>query len=91
VHSFEIGGFDFIDVDQLSLRPESDFKKLVIYRVNAKVDLFPWIRVYLELYVIYRDSSVRIYSSIHSETEDIFNRLEGGPNLEFSKKRLFFL
>jgi len=41
--------------------------------------------------MIYRDSSVRIYGSIHSEAEDIFNRLEGGSDLEFSKERLLLL
>jgi hypothetical protein len=38
--------------------------------------------VYFELHMIDGDSSVRIYGSIHSKTEDIFNRLEGGPDLE---------
>jgi hypothetical protein len=47
--------------------------------------------VYFELQMVYRNSSVRIYGSIHSETEDIFSRLEGGRDLEFSKERLFLL
>ena len=47
--------------------------------------------MYFELHMIYRNSSVRIYGSIHSKTEDIFNRLEGGPDLEFSEERPFLL
>lgn len=46
--------------------------------------------MYFELQMVDRNSSVRIYDSIRSETKDIFCRLEGGPDLEFSKKRLFF-
>jgi len=41
--------------------------------------------------MIYRDSSVRIYGSIHSKAEDIFDRLERGRDLEFSKERPFLL
>ena len=47
--------------------------------------------MYFELQMVYRNSSVRIYGSIHSETEDIFSRLEGGWDLEFSKERLLLL
>jgi len=47
--------------------------------------------VYFELHMIDRDFSVRVYGSIHSETEDVFNGLEGGRDLELSEKRLFLL
>ena len=64
---------------------------MVVKRVNTKVDLFPWISMYFKLHVVDRDSSVRIDGSIHSETEDIFSRLERGLDLEFSKERSVFL
>ena len=41
-----------------------------------------------ELEVMDRDLSIRVYSSIHSETEDILGGLEGGSDFEFSKERL---
>ena len=91
MHPFEIRVFDSVNVDQLSFAPESDFKKLVIERIGAKVNLFPWISVEFELHMIYRNSSVRVYGSIRSKAEDIFGRLEGGRDFEFSEERLFLL
>ena len=44
-----------------------------------------------ELEVVNRDSSIRINGSIHSKTEDIFSRLIGGLDFEFSEERLFML
>ena len=34
VHTFEVGDFDFLDIDQLPLTPESDFGYFVIEGVN---------------------------------------------------------
>jgi len=57
--------------------------------VDTKIDLFSWISVDFELETVNRDFSVGVYNSIHSETEDIFHRLEGGSDFEFPKERLF--
>ena len=45
----------------------------------------------LELEGINGNSSVRINGSIHSETENIFHRLERGSDFEFSKERPFLI
>ena len=91
MHSFEVGVFDSLDIDQFSFAPESDFRDLVIERMNAEVDLFCWISVDFELKRVDRDFSVRVYGSIHSEAEDIFCRLERGRDFKFSEERPFFL
>jgi hypothetical protein len=49
VHTFQVGDFDFLDVDQLSLAPESDFRDLIVEGVNTQIDLFSWIGVDFEL------------------------------------------
>jgi hypothetical protein len=45
--------------------------------------------VNLNLEVVNRDSSIRVNGSIHSETEDIFSRLERWLNFKFSEEGLF--
>jgi hypothetical protein len=42
----------------------------------------------LELEVVDRDSSIRVTGSVHSEAEDIFDRLIRGFDCEFSEERL---
>ena len=49
MHTFEVGSFDFLDIDQLSLTPESDFRDMRIEGVNAELNLFCWISVEFEL------------------------------------------
>jgi hypothetical protein len=49
VHTFEVRGFDSLDIDQLPLAPESDFRDFIIEGVNAQIDLFMGISVDLEL------------------------------------------
>jgi hypothetical protein len=34
VHSLEIGVFDFLDIDQFFLAPESDFRDFIVEGVN---------------------------------------------------------
>ena len=46
--------------------------------------------VELQLEVVDRDSSVRINGSIHSEAEDILDRLIRGFDRKFSEERLIF-
>jgi hypothetical protein len=43
----------------------------------------------LDLEVVNRDSSIRVNGSIHSETEDIFGRLERWSDFKFSEEGLF--
>jgi hypothetical protein len=71
VHLWELRSFDFLDINQLSLAPESDFGDLVIEGVKTEIDLFSWVRMDFELQIVNRDPSVRVYGSIHSDTEDI--------------------
>ncbi len=89
MHLWELRSFDFIDIDQLPLAPESNFGDLVIEGVKTEIDLFSWVRMDFELQVVNRDPSVRVYGSIHSETEDIFSGLKGRFDCKFSKERLF--
>jgi hypothetical protein len=91
VHLWELRSFDFMNIDQLSLAPESNFGDLVIEGVKTEMDLFSWVGMDFELEVVNRDPSVRVYGSIHSETEDIFRGLKGGWDCKFSKERLFLL
>jgi len=72
VHIFELGSFDFKDIDQSTLTPASDFGDVVIEGMNTQVDLIARISVDLELEMANRNFSVRIDSSIDSEAEDIF-------------------
>ena len=78
-----------MNIDQLSLAPESNFGDLVIEGVKTEMDLFSWVRMDFELQMVNRDPSVRVYGSIHSETEDIFDRLERRSDIKFSKERTF--
>jgi len=41
-----------------------------------------------QLKVVDRDSSIRVDGSVHSEAEDIFNRLIRGFDCELSEERL---
>jgi hypothetical protein len=91
VHTFEIGAFDLLDIDQLPLAPESDLRDLIIEGVNPEIDLFCWISVEFELQRADRDVPIRVYDSIHSEAEDIFRGLERGRDFELSKERLSLL
>ncbi len=72
MHLCVLRSFDFINIDQLPLAPESNFGDLVIEGVKTEVDLFSWIRMDFELWIANRDPSVSVYGSIHSETDDIF-------------------
>jgi hypothetical protein len=72
VHIFELCSFDFKDIDQSTLAPASDFGDIAIEGMNTQVDLIARISVDLELEMANRNFSVRIGSSIRSETEDIF-------------------
>ena len=87
VHTLEVRSFDFMDIDQLTFAPESGFRNFIIEGVNTQVDLFSWVSVDFELERANRDLSIRVYGSIHSETEDIFHGLERRSNFEFSKER----
>ncbi len=49
VHCWEVRSFDFMDIDQLSLAPESNFSDLVIEGVKTEVDLFSRVRMDFEL------------------------------------------
>jgi hypothetical protein len=89
VHIFELCSFDFKDIDQSTLAPASDFRDIAIEGMNTQVDLIARISVDLELEMANRNFSVRIGSSIRSETEDIFRWLEGRSDCKFSKERLF--
>jgi hypothetical protein len=64
---------------------------LVVEGVNTEVDLFSWVGVDFELLIINRDPPVRVYGSIHSEAEDIFDRLERRSDFKFTKERTFLL
>ena len=72
MHIFEFGSFDFVDIVQPALAPASDFGDIAIEGMNTQVDLIARISVDLELEMAKRNFSVRIGSSIRSETEDIF-------------------
>jgi hypothetical protein len=72
VHIFELGSFDFEDIGQPALAPASDFGDFMIEGMNTQVDLIARISVDSELKMANRNFSVRIDSSIDSETEDIF-------------------
>jgi hypothetical protein len=72
VHIFKFGSFDFVDIGQPALAPASDFGDFVIEGMNTQVDLIARISVEFELEMANRNFSVRIDSSVHSETEDIF-------------------
>ena len=61
-----------MSINQLPLAPESNFGDLVIEGVQTEIDLFSWVGMDFELQMVNRDPSVRVYGSIHSETEDIF-------------------
>jgi len=49
VDTFQVGIFDFMDIDQLPLAPESDFRNFIIEGVNTQIDLFSWVSVDFEL------------------------------------------
>ena len=80
-----------MDIDQLSLAPESDLRNLVIEGMNSEVDLLGWISVDFELQRIDRNVSIRVYGSIHPEGKDIFCGLEGGRDVELPEERPSFL
>ncbi len=70
--TLEFGGFDFLGIDQLTLAPESDFGYFTIEGVDTEINLFMGIGVNFELQRTYGDLSIRVYGSVHSETEDVF-------------------
>jgi len=49
MHTLEVRSFDFMDIDQLPLAPESDLMELVVEGVNAEIHLLIGIRVEFEL------------------------------------------
>jgi hypothetical protein len=49
VHTFEIGSFDFMYINQLSLTPETDLIELMVDGVNAEIDLLKGVGVEFEL------------------------------------------
>lgn len=61
-----------MDIGQPTLAPGSDFGDFVIEGMNTQVDLIARISVEFELEMANLNFSVRIDSSIHSETDDIF-------------------
>ncbi len=73
MHLWEVRRFDFMNINQFSLAPESNFGDLFIEGVKTEIDLFSWVRMDFELQVVNRDPSVGVYGSIHSETEDILS------------------
>ena len=89
MHPCEVRSFDFLNIDQFFLAPESNFGDLVIEGIKTEIDLFSWVRMDFELEIVKRDPSVSVYGSIHSETEDIFSGLKGRSDGKFSKERLF--
>jgi hypothetical protein len=89
VHTFEVGVFNPLDINKFTFAPESDLRNFDGGGVDPQIDCFSWGRmVYLQLEVVNGDSSVRVNRSVHSETEDIFHRLERGSDCKFSKGRL---
>ena len=72
MHTFEFRVFDFLGIGQPPLTPESDFRNLVIEGIDPEIYLFLGISVDLKLQRADGDVSIRVYDSIHPETEDIF-------------------
>jgi len=49
MHLWELRSFDFMNINQLSLGPESNFGDLVIEGVKTEMDLFSGVRMDFEL------------------------------------------
>jgi hypothetical protein len=91
VHTFEIGVFNSLDINQFPFAPESDFGQFDGGRVDSEIDCLAWGgMVDLQLEVIDRDSSIGINGSVHSKAENIFDRLIRGFDLKCSEERTFF-
>ncbi len=42
MHTFKVGVFDSLDIDEFAFAPESDFGDFVCGRVDAQVNGFSW-------------------------------------------------
>ncbi len=91
MHTFEIGVFNSLGIDEFSFTPESDFRNFNSRGVDPQIDCFAWSgMVDLQLEVVDRDSSVRVNGSVDSKAEDIFDRFIRGFDLKGSEERPFF-
>ncbi len=64
--TFQLGIFDLLDVNQFAGTPESDFREVVIERVNAKVNLLMRVSVDLEEQGAKRDLPISIGRSVYA-------------------------
>ncbi len=86
MHSFEVGIFNALDINEFTITPESNFGDFVCRGVDAEVDGFPrGGMVHFKGKVIDGDSSIGIDGSVHSEAEDILYGLIRGFDCKFSE------